>query len=1159
MNTDILFILAFLLLTLTIGLSTTGKITTFRDYAIGKKLPTYVITCSLVATVSQGRTLNMIAYYHRDGWWELLNALILLLAIYLGSKILLIRMAEFSGNLSVAESMGQLYGAVVRKITALSALLVLLCNLITQLRVILETVRFSLPSISPYLSYWFAIGIASVVIIYASIGGVKSVAITDVVQLLCFSLALPCLGFFLLRYPKISITEGWETVEQLPQFSSLHYVFKADSFRKYFFYTTRVLLIILAPLMIQRFYMSRSIKQAQKVFNLSLGIRFYIYLSLFLIAMTLYLSGHVLKPGENIVRYFLNAIPWKGIKILMGITVLSLLMSTVDSVLHLASVIVVNDLLPQRWFQQGHPSTREAKKIKLARFIILITGATTLYYALYYRGNIYNLMSVGSELYMTIVAIPFVMAILGFRTRKEVILITMIIAGIFGTYSVLYKPAIGNESNEARCLSMCISLFTLIIMHYLLPQLAHTGWVGIKDDAPLLVRQQNRRRKWEKWINATKTFNWNVYSKHIFPKKETLFSLVGIYANLMIFISLFITKLDAYLHFGICMMVLASCFIYYPGWNPSRVIKKGKVMHYIWLSGLFLLLFFNGSLVCIINQYNVLITLLYFIGICIGFYVLPTALALFMLLASLTLTNFIFPHPSWSLIPVAWGSWFHFLLAICSCWFAIKYIHASKTIGKKNKTLISYYHALLAYQRAETIDIKHYQQEFDRVTKGKSHEEDVLPIITDDLKKAINSDDINSKNQMILSCIDRLEGYRDFITERLHIERHHLPLHPKPIDCIKLIDQAIQYFKQAGIELDLAIYNCVNPTTITCDVDKIKILIHNVMQLIQHSNTIDPEGIVRLYIKDTQIKYRLSVSKDEYKLLPALAFFCTTSKALPMVEPIYNESLDPIPTTIITDESDLYHAEIMRIVTAHYGCLMVNQTEDHITFSFILPIALKSIRDSIMDQSPASISDIDVTASSIAQEQELEDLLTEKTTLTRDFIHATIQYVKKCHGNQKRESGEPFYTHPMEVAKILLAETKDPDTIIAALLHDVVEDSKATRSYIRSRFGSNVAEIVNRVTHMGDSFCKMKLTKKENEARIKNFKDIRSVQVKLADRLHNVRTLNYCPIEKQIKIVQQTLAFYIPFSESVGVTTFTAELKEKCQEILKQCNNHPQL
>ena len=191
------------------------------------------------------------------------------------------------------------------------------------------------------------------------------------------------------------------------------------------------------------------------------------------------------------------------------------------------------------------------------------------------------------------------------------------------------------------------------------------------------------------------------------------------------------------------------------------------------------------------------------------------------------------------------------------------------------------------------------------------------------------------------------------------------------------------------------------------------------------------------------------------------------------------------------------------------------------------------------------------TTHSIAQEKELTDQLTKETSLEKDFIVETIQFIKKCHGGQKRLSGDPFYTHPMSVASLVLEETKDADVIVGALLHDVVEDSKVPLSYIKSRFGSSVASIVYGVTHMGATFRKKKLNKKENEKHLCSCKDIRSVQVKMADRLHNLSNIRYRSLEKQVAVAQQTLEFYVPPAESLGITKLTAKIKHICEEILK--------
>jgi len=127
-----------------------------------------------------------------------------------------------------------------------------------------------------------------------------------------------------------------------------------------------------------------------------------------------------------------------------------------------------------------------------------------------------------------------------------------------------------------------------------------------------------------------------------------------------------------------------------------------------------------------------------------------------------------------------------------------------------------------------------------------------------------------------------------------------------------------------------------------------------------------------------------------------------------------------------------------------------------------------------------------------------------------DRVHRAYEFAKDKHGDQKRASGEPYYTHPMEVADILADMRMDPDTVITAILHDTIEDTDATKEDITELFGKEVANLVNGVT---------KLTRIESQTvegkQAENFRklvlamseDIRVLIVKLADRLHNIRTL----------------------------------------------------
>ncbi len=163
-------------------------------------------------------------------------------------------------------------------------------------------------------------------------------------------------------------------------------------------------------------------------------------------------------------------------------------------------------------------------------------------------------------------------------------------------------------------------------------------------------------------------------------------------------------------------------------------------------------------------------------------------------------------------------------------------------------------------------------------------------------------------------------------------------------------------------------------------------------------------------------------------------------------------------------------------------------------------------------------------------------------------IERAYEFAKKKHHGQTRASGEPYYTHPMEVAEILAGMRMDPDTIITAILHDTIEDTDATTEEITELFGHDVATLVNGVS---------KLTRIESQTvegkQAENFRklvlamseDIRVLIVKLADRLHNIRTLHHISKpEKRKRIARETLEIYAPLAERIGIHKIKEELDD---------------
>ncbi len=162
-------------------------------------------------------------------------------------------------------------------------------------------------------------------------------------------------------------------------------------------------------------------------------------------------------------------------------------------------------------------------------------------------------------------------------------------------------------------------------------------------------------------------------------------------------------------------------------------------------------------------------------------------------------------------------------------------------------------------------------------------------------------------------------------------------------------------------------------------------------------------------------------------------------------------------------------------------------------------------------------------------------------------IEATYEWAKELHAGQYRISQEPYIIHPVEVAKILVDLKLDKNTIIAAFLHDVLEDTDTTAQEMEARFGSDVVNLVQGVTKLSKYQFKSKEERQAENFRrmfIAMAQDIRIVILKLADRLHNMRTLSYMAAAKQKKIAQETIDIFAPLANRLGMGKIKAELED---------------
>jgi GTP pyrophosphokinase len=164
-----------------------------------------------------------------------------------------------------------------------------------------------------------------------------------------------------------------------------------------------------------------------------------------------------------------------------------------------------------------------------------------------------------------------------------------------------------------------------------------------------------------------------------------------------------------------------------------------------------------------------------------------------------------------------------------------------------------------------------------------------------------------------------------------------------------------------------------------------------------------------------------------------------------------------------------------------------------------------------------------------------------------NLIKEAYELANEKHKGQLRKSGEPYIIHPLSVAMILADLNVGPNTLIAAILHDVVEDTDCGLEMIAEKFGNDVASIVDGVTKVTQmKFSSLEKQQAENHQKmiIAMAKDIRVIVVKLADRLHNLRTLEFQSPEKQVRIALETLEIYAPLAHKLGMFKIKAELED---------------
>jgi len=1109
---DTVLFFVFLLINLTLGLLAGRKVKNVRDFSIGNKdFSTATITSTIVATwIGGGFMFYGLQNTYTSGLQFIIPLLGTTLCLLLTGQVLAVRMGEFLNNFSVAEAMGSLYGPIVRIITAISGILGSVAYIAIQFQVISKMLTLLLGFKGPEVT----IAAASIVILYSAFGGIRSVIITDVLQFIVFSIFIPILALVVwnhLKNPgKVADTLvanpifnfgdvlGWDS--KLLNTLGLMCYFAIPGFY---------------PSIFQRVVMAKDLLQVRNSFSYAAGLNLLITMSVAWIAILLLSDNSNLESG-NLVNYMITEYAYPGLKGLIAVGITAMAMSSADSDLNASAVLAVNDIVSHfKPSYQGSTIVVRVFSALFGLFALLLALRTT---------NLLDLLLLSGSFYMPVVTVPLLLAIFGFRSTTRAVLIGMT-AGFLTVIGWDY--VLGYANINSLIPSMVANLVFYMGSHYVLRE--QGGWVGIKEKEPLIAAKESRRAAWNRFIYTIKHPNLYRYLQNNLPAYEVVYTLFAIYVIGATYASFYTIPESVIAHHqklydivAHSVLVMTAGFLTYPAWPPT--FKAKWFITFAWPFGIFYILFMVGTILVLMSGFHEVQVMILMLNLIMAAFLLSWQLMLFLsilgiLIGSLVLYTF-FGHSYCG--PIDGAAEFkviYGILLVSSFLIAIFRFKQNKKVLQDKNTYLS---IMQEEKKNELAEILAYREQ---------------------LLKELSQDQIELLDKTTAAYMQQAI-YR--ITDYMRLEVTSINLE----DLLEQVKDILK-LKDFGVSPQLITKKHTKEKAIQADAAKIKrLLIESIAYIHKHNLSNKP---ILIALEDAMLGHSVEHMKDYTRKLKAIKVTITTQKLLPdTANRVYMFDQAPSISRIAGDGDRKALLENARIIDAHYGYAELDREDTHI---YVLPINVREVRGKVMEllRAPATADEEELKHPlAIQLEKELMNKI-KAQKIDAKVIEKALKTIKTYHAGVKRKSGEPFFTHPIAVALILLEYCQDQDAVVAALLHDTVEDTSLSIIQIKGMFGDAVEFIVRKVTNLEDNIRRLSLENHENIHRLINYKDKRAAFVKLADRLHNMRTIEGHPsLAKQKHIATETLNFFVPLANNLGLTSVAQELERLSLQVLSK-------
>lgn len=462
---DYILVFSFLIYLGFFSVNSYKDINSINSFSLGRRsVSTAALGATITATWVSGSGFVMdLTEFYTNGVSYFIESLGMCLTLTLVALCIVPKMKRFLGKISVASIMGEEYGQTVRVITAISGCFAVSGGIFIQFQIMGKVLHYLLPFLNEPICILIS---SAIVIFYSFSGGIDAVVHTDKIQAVCFILAL-VIGIILLKTTiKYEMpTHGLGEHFHLNHLLTFNFEQRIDMFLLFAYF----LIPGMSPHVVQRISMGINLSQVKKAYLWSsLALLLVLIASCWFSYLLFQMNPHI--PPKEILTTLLNLFTIDGTKAILIIGIISMCMSTADSNLNIAAVLIGNDTL-------GANSLNKLEKLYSARRATIAIGLLCLFFS-FKEGSLLDIVLFAQSFYIPIVTVPLLATIFGYKTTERCCLIAMIFAIIF---VVIFKFILKSNLNIIT-IAMGINLISLIFSHYIIEKWELLKCFGIRSN-----------------------------------------------------------------------------------------------------------------------------------------------------------------------------------------------------------------------------------------------------------------------------------------------------------------------------------------------------------------------------------------------------------------------------------------------------------------------------------------------------------------------------------------------------------------------------------------------------------------------------------------------------------------------------------------------------